>query len=88
MIEITIRSGDASDMNQMTQGEPKDGGTWPVLRAAQDFDCDGINRVTERPCVLGDHRGFHRDEVGAEWLDDGTEDRPQWLDQRPYDPRD
>lgn len=43
---------------------------WPILRAAQDFDCDGRNPATERPCVLGNHRGYHRDEVGVEWLDD------------------
>ncbi|MEU8223633.1 hypothetical protein [Kribbella sp. NPDC048915] len=61
---------------------------WPVLKAAQDFDCDGRNPRTDRDCVLGHHQGYHRDEMGVEWLDDGDMARPDWLTQRPYDPRD
>lgn len=57
------------------RGVRKDGKGWPLLRSAQELDCDGDgkNPMTGRLCVLGDHRGYHRDEVGAEWLDDGTE---------------
>lgn len=33
-------------------------------------DCDGLNPMTHRPCVLSYHRGYHRDAVGAEWLED------------------
>ncbi|TCC19990.1 hypothetical protein E0H50_37850 [Kribbella sindirgiensis] len=43
---------------------------WPELRSSQDLECDGTNPSSKRPCVLGDHQGYHRDEVGAEWLDD------------------
>lgn len=42
---------------------------WPVLRAAQDFDCDGENPTSGQPCLLGHHQGYHRDENGVEWLD-------------------
>jgi len=40
----------------------------PVVTAGQD--CDGENPATGRPCLLGQHKGFHRDDAGAEWLDD------------------
>ena len=43
--------------------------------------------MTGRPCTRGGHQGFHRDDTGAEWLDDGDLSRPDWLDQI-YDPRD
>jgi hypothetical protein len=43
---------------------------WPVLRSAQELACDGRNPHTDELCVLGYHRGPHRDEAGAEWLDD------------------
>ncbi|GAA3110397.1 hypothetical protein JOF29_001362 [Kribbella aluminosa] len=46
---------------------------WPILYAAQDLACDGINRLTDRACIVGQHRGYHRDETGARWLD-GEED--------------
>ncbi|RZU15918.1 hypothetical protein EV645_3459 [Kribbella rubisoli] len=76
-------------MDDAKSGTSRGGTSWPTLRAAQDFECDGRNPLTDRVCVLGHHQGFHRDEVGAEWLDDGTENfRPDWLKQRPYDPRD
>lgn len=42
---------------------------WPILHSAAE-PCDGIHPATRRACVLGYHRGFHRDTVGAEWLDD------------------
>jgi hypothetical protein len=41
---------------------------WPELRAAER--CDGENPMTGRPCVNGTHNGYHRDNSGAEWLDD------------------
>ena len=61
------------------QGVEKDSKGWPILRSAQEFDCDGKNPMTGRICVLGDHQGYHRDEIGAEWLDDGDLARPDWL---------
>jgi len=42
---------------------------WPELHAAER--CDGENPMTGRPCIRGDHKGFHRDAIGADWLDDG-----------------
>ncbi|GAA1576481.1 hypothetical protein GCM10009804_36410 [Kribbella hippodromi] len=42
---------------------------WPVLKAAQDLDCDGVHPTTGKPCVLGHHHGYHRDTDGAQWLD-------------------
>ncbi|GAA2818922.1 hypothetical protein GCM10010522_40870 [Kribbella solani] len=56
-------------MNDITRGLERDAAEWPVLRAAQDIDCDGNNPKTGQRCVLGQHRGYHRDETGAEWLD-------------------
>jgi len=32
--------------------------------------CDGVHPETGKPCVLGDHKGYHRTADGAEWLDD------------------
>lgn len=52
---------------------------WPVLRSAQESDCDGRNPRSDEPCVLGYHQGPHRDEAGDEWLDDGDLARPDWL---------
>lgn len=43
--------------------------SWPVLKASPAEPCDGVNPMTERPCVLGYHDGYHRDTSGAEWLD-------------------
>jgi len=43
---------------------------WPELSASWTEPCDGLNPMTERPCVLGYHDGYHRDVTGAEWLDD------------------
>lgn len=60
---------------------------WPILRAAQDFVCDGVNPRSGGKCLLGEHRGYHRDDAGDEWLDDGDPARPDWLN-KPYDPRD
>ncbi|MDX3004485.1 hypothetical protein PWY87_22545 [Kribbella solani] len=42
---------------------------WPVLRSAQEIECDGRNPSTGRSCMLGYHRGCHRDADGVEWLD-------------------
>jgi hypothetical protein len=52
---------------------------WPVLRSAQELDCDGRNPHTDDPCVLGYHQGPHRDTSGTVWLDDGDLARPDWL---------
>ncbi|WP_242000124.1 hypothetical protein [Kribbella rubisoli] len=43
---------------------------WPVLRSAQEVECDGRNPRSEERCVLGHHQGPHRDVVGDQWLDD------------------
>ncbi|MFF0341251.1 hypothetical protein [Kribbella sp. NPDC004875] len=43
---------------------------WPVLHSAQELDCDGRNPRTDDACILGYHRGPHRDEAGTDWLDD------------------
>jgi hypothetical protein len=32
--------------------------------------CDGLHPNTGMPCVLGDHKGYHRTADGAEWLDE------------------
>ena len=49
--------------------EPKPAGTgWPAMRPAEG--CDGENPMTGRACINGDHKGYHRDATGAEWLDD------------------
>ena len=45
-----------------------DGRGWPILRASDS--CDGANPMTGRPCTLGHHAGYHRDTLGAEWLDE------------------
>lgn len=50
-------------------GETRETSKWPELRSAQDIDCDGVNPRTGAACVLGYHVGFHRDDSGAEWLD-------------------
>lgn len=45
---------------------------WPELRSAQEVaaeECDGVNPSTNALCVLGYHKGHHRDAAGAEWLD-------------------
>jgi hypothetical protein len=61
---------------------------WPVLRAAQELECDGRNPRTGDPCLLGYHRGPHRDEAGFEWLDDGDLAHPDWLNGKaPKHPR-
>lgn len=41
---------------------------WPILHPAED--CDGLNPMTGRVCIRGYHDGYHRDDTGAEWLDD------------------
>lgn len=48
-------------------------------RSAKDLGCDGKNPTTGRTCVLGHHQGYHRDDAGAEWLDEGDLARPDWL---------
>jgi hypothetical protein len=53
-------------------GHPDDDHTtatgWPTLRPAER--CDGENPMTGRACINGHHKGYHRDSIGAEWLDD------------------
>jgi hypothetical protein len=41
---------------------------WPEMRPAER--CDGENPMTGKVCIKGHHHGFHRDDSGAEWLDD------------------
>jgi hypothetical protein len=43
---------------------------WPELSASPTEPCDGLNPMTQRPCVLGHHSGYHRDQTGAQWLDE------------------
>lgn len=80
----------------------RDAKGWPILHAAQDFECDGRHPASGQPCLMGDHRGHHRDEFGAEWLDGDEWPMPrgsgvialpdtQWADLGSgagYDPRD
>ncbi|MDX6281977.1 MAG: hypothetical protein QOH03_3048 [Kribbellaceae bacterium] len=49
-------------------GDQPHGTGWPSLHPAER--CDGENPMTGRPCINGDHKGYHRDSLGAEWLDD------------------
>lgn len=60
----------------------KDAKGWPILRSAQEVDCDGKNPMTGRICLRdASHQGYHRDDSGAEWLDDGDLARPDWLNE-------
>jgi hypothetical protein len=68
-------------VDDVGQEVDKDSKGWPILRSAQDLACDGKNPMTGRICVLGDHQGYHRDEIGTEWLDEGDLAHPDWLDQ-------
>jgi hypothetical protein len=74
-------------VNENKRGVEKDPNGWPLLKASHELDCDGKNPMTGRLCTRGDHRGYHRDETGAEWLDDGDRSQPEWLSSI-YDPRD
>ncbi|WP_344231481.1 hypothetical protein [Kribbella hippodromi] len=56
---------------------------WPLLRSAQDIACYGKNPRNDSPCVLGEHRGKHRNAAGVEWLDDGDLAHPDWLNPEP-----
>jgi hypothetical protein len=47
---------------------------WPELKSAKEIACDGKNPMTGRVCILGHHNGFHKDDTGAEWLDEGDEE--------------
>lgn len=49
-------------------GDQPHGTGWPSLRPAER--CDGENPMTGNPCIIGHHKGYHRDNSGAEWLDD------------------
>ncbi|WP_432944023.1 hypothetical protein ACQPXM_01735 [Kribbella sp. CA-253562] len=48
--------------------EDLDATDWPRLQPSAR--CDGENPMTGRACVNGYHQGYHRDSIGAEWLDD------------------
>lgn len=50
------------------EGVATDARGWPLLHAADP--CDGVHPTTGKPCVLGYHKGYHRDMVGTEWLSD------------------
>ena len=48
-----------------------DGRAWPVLRPSDGTQpCEGANPATGQACVIGYHKGYHRDVAGARWLDD------------------
>jgi hypothetical protein len=52
-------------MNGTSTGREVDGVEW----SGTDV-CDGLHPNTGMPCVLGDHKGYHRTADGAEWLDE------------------
>jgi hypothetical protein len=59
--------GDA-DEQPTAEGDAQ---AWPVLRPADGTQpCEGANPATGRACVIGYHKGYHRDVVGSRWLDD------------------
>jgi hypothetical protein len=45
----------------------RDARNWPILHPA----CAVQNPTNRHACVLGDHHGYHRDDTGAAWLDNG-----------------
>ncbi|GAB3820215.1 hypothetical protein [Kribbella italica] len=45
----------------------RDAHGWPILHQA----CDSVNPANRHRCVVGRHVGEHRDDTGAEWLDNG-----------------
>ena len=51
-------------------GREMGGVEWP----ATDI-CDGLHPNTGMPCVLGDHKGYHRTADGAKWLDEAQTGR-------------
>jgi hypothetical protein len=69
MVETTMRDGFewAGDSHQAVE---RDSRGWPILRPSRSGPCDGLNPLTGRGCLLGDHQGYHRDDSGAEWLDE------------------
>ncbi|MFI5734271.1 hypothetical protein ACIA49_29415 [Kribbella sp. NPDC051587] len=62
-------------------------GAWPRLKSAREVACDGRNPRTDEFCLLGHHRGPHRDEAGDEWLDDGDLAKPDWITETPQPSR-
>jgi len=89
--ELRWLDDDASGtVDGTTGGVDKDSAGWPILRSSHDIECDGKNPATGRSCILGHHKGFHRDESGTEWLDDGSESqtRPDWMHGHPFELRD
>ncbi|GAB3815090.1 hypothetical protein HDA39_006276 [Kribbella italica] len=69
MIKPTASDGVewAGDSGRSGEASPQD---WPVLQSSSSDPCDGNNPMTGRPCRLGYHQGYHRDDTGAEWLED------------------
>lgn len=45
----------------------RDAHDWPILHPA----CAVLNPTNRHACILGDHQGYHRDDTGARWLDNG-----------------
>jgi hypothetical protein len=43
---------------------------WCGSTKTQRDVCDGVHPETKLPCVLGDHKGYHRTATGVEWLDE------------------
>ncbi|WP_405063834.1 hypothetical protein OG474_19900 [Kribbella sp. NBC_01505] len=52
-------------MNGTRTGHGRDG----VDRSGTGL-CDGLHPNTGMPCILGNHKGYHRTADGAEWLDE------------------
>ncbi len=52
-------------MNGTHTGREIDGAEWSGTGV-----CDGHHPTTDMPCILGDHKGYHRTADGADWLDE------------------
>lgn len=72
--QATTRTGVEWVVDAEEQERPavdSEGRGWPVLRPSDGTQpCEGANPETGRACVVGYHKGYHRDVVGARWLDD------------------
>jgi hypothetical protein len=59
----------STDSGTTRSGLEVDGRGWPILHSADEI-CDGTHPFTGRTCARGYHQGYHRDDSGAEWLDE------------------
>lgn len=64
-----VAAGDLAEPRRQVWRPPRDT-TKGWMTSVSDNDCDGVNPRTGESCVLGDHKGYHRDSAGNEWLDD------------------